>query len=850
MKTGGYDDEVEEIEKLREIGSGGSASVFEGMCKVNGRNTKVALKYFRYGCNSSIIANEYNILRSLSHPNIVKMVCFQPSLNLLVLEYCAIVWNEMELHNIADWSKSFLNRSLEVDCNVIKQILSGLEYLHENDKLHCDMKPPNCLTKGEVSHPTVKLADFGLAFNQSSMSSSTKHSSIGRNEIGTLLYKAPESCQASKDWRTKANDIYAFGMSLAEIMFPDRESAYGSLLQDVGNIMGIYSLKLQGTLPPLSEHPKHWDSKSWKSLSEAIIQCLSTSPMTRPTANALKNTIVEIEGNISESNSESQDTMSITSYMQSQADFNLGLEEDEIIISEKSDIEKLHKYYQIESEHCKLLIEDLLISQDSPTTALGCIALNVPVPQYSFDSYKTFLAMAEMVSLSQMENVFDATNACTWLCVDICSQKIDQMTIEGVAENVRNIVFENPRSYNKIRDSSRYYSVNEVLAKTNAQFSAFEYVNLNFFTAKDDDIFEENMKIALEDCYTFGNVDENPLKIIYNCGPYACVIICTSSHIVYVDTHSVPPIQNGVVMFFIGVRGHSIRSVAKILRTRFHLSLKEKLYEVNHALTVLVRRDEIINHVDKFTETFSYNHLEQLQHESNLNRLSNNLNCAEKQNLILRAHQELALQKILYEKRDTILVWATGSGKTFTTMKIIARQKQSSVVIIPTLCLLLDIEAQLKAEKVSCTTFCSLRQGSIEDIMRLALESRTKAILCTPEYCVKLSKFQFFEKFNQDIGIDLIVSEEAHCDLMWSSFRCDMIASKKVFQSIPDAVRVAITASPIGGDTNVTADLACLKPNYFVSKFGLYRKDLKLDVLTEKTTTSYLAEILKNHKNQ
>ena len=90
------------------------------------------------------------------------------------------------------------------------------------------------------------------------------------------------------------------------------------------------------------------------------------------------------------------------------------------------------------------------------------------------------------------------------------------------------------------------------------------------------------------------------------------------------------------------------------------------------------------------------------------------------------------------------MVWATGSGKTFTTMKIIARQKQSSVVIIPTLCLLLDIEAQLKAEKVSCTTFCSLRQGSIEDIMRLALESRTKAILCTPEYCVKLSKFQFF----------------------------------------------------------------------------------------------------------
>ena len=93
-------------------------------------------------------------------------------------------------------------------------------------------------------------------------------------------------------------------------------------------------------------------------------------------------------------------------------------------------------------DHCKLFIEDLGISQDTPTTALGCIALNVPVPQYSFDSYKTFLAMAQLVSLSQMETVFNATNACTWLCVDICSERIDEMTIQHVAEIVRDIIFD------------------------------------------------------------------------------------------------------------------------------------------------------------------------------------------------------------------------------------------------------------------------------------------------------------------------------------------------------------------------------------------------------------------------
>ena len=92
LKTGGYDDKVDKIKRDNEISSGGSASVFQGSCEVNGKKTQVALKYFRSGCNTSIMANEYNILRSLSHPNIVKLVCFEPSLNLLVLEYCVIFW--------------------------------------------------------------------------------------------------------------------------------------------------------------------------------------------------------------------------------------------------------------------------------------------------------------------------------------------------------------------------------------------------------------------------------------------------------------------------------------------------------------------------------------------------------------------------------------------------------------------------------------------------------------------------------------------------------------------------------------------------------------------------------------
>ena len=236
---------MEEIKKEESIGSGGTASVFKGSCIVKGVTRCVALKYFRLGCNTSIMANEYNLLKCLSHPNIVKMVCFKADQNLLVLEYCSVLWDEKEIHNLEEWSKCFTDRSTSVDCSLLKQITSGLEYLHSREKLHCDMKPSNCLLSGEASHPWIKLADFGLAFNQSATASSTKHTSIGRKEIGTMLYKAPEACQASQDWRTKQNDIYAFGFSAVEMLFPERTSAYGSLLLDAGNIMGIFSLKLQ-----------------------------------------------------------------------------------------------------------------------------------------------------------------------------------------------------------------------------------------------------------------------------------------------------------------------------------------------------------------------------------------------------------------------------------------------------------------------------------------------------------------------------------------------------------------------------------------------------------------------------
>lgn len=40
-----------------------------------------------------------------------------------------------------------------------KQIISGLQHIHELNIIHCDLKPGNLLIVGNI----IKLADFGLS---------------------------------------------------------------------------------------------------------------------------------------------------------------------------------------------------------------------------------------------------------------------------------------------------------------------------------------------------------------------------------------------------------------------------------------------------------------------------------------------------------------------------------------------------------------------------------------------------------------------------------------------------------------------------------------------------------------
>ncbi|XP_077285129.1 uncharacterized protein LOC143910503 [Arctopsyche grandis] len=124
--------------------------------------------------------------------------------------------------NLRDWlnNSKMLEIRKEKTVSYFKQIVSGVEYMHEQGFIHRDLKPENIFF---FSDDYIKIGDFGLTTNYivDSLNNGDINVKLPNKlehtlDVGTGFYKAPEQ-KVTKTYNHKV-DIWALGIILVEFL--------------------------------------------------------------------------------------------------------------------------------------------------------------------------------------------------------------------------------------------------------------------------------------------------------------------------------------------------------------------------------------------------------------------------------------------------------------------------------------------------------------------------------------------------------------------------------------------------------------------------------------------------------
>ncbi len=189
---------LEEINIIKKIGEGGQAKVYMGEYD----KKKVAVKNMK-NVDLKCFAHELVILALLEHENIPKFYGIIREQNVLSLVFEFIEGNTLDQLNIG-------NFTTQQKYNIIYQLVSCLEYIHNQNFIHRDLKPENIMLD---NNGQIHLLDFSIA------KVITNAEFTLTRAKGTLNYLAPEcleQSETSEDQQiiskiTSKVDVWAFG---------------------------------------------------------------------------------------------------------------------------------------------------------------------------------------------------------------------------------------------------------------------------------------------------------------------------------------------------------------------------------------------------------------------------------------------------------------------------------------------------------------------------------------------------------------------------------------------------------------------------------------------------------------
>ncbi|KAI8377298.1 kinase-like domain-containing protein [Blakeslea trispora] len=243
------------------IGKGQFGSVYRALDLSTGETVAVKRIQLEDETVYHELMKEVNILKRLSHSNVVKYIGFISN-----EQYLDVVLEYAENGSLMSTLKAFGAFPEKLVASFCIKILYGLQYLHDNHVVHCDLKAANILT---TKTGDVKLTDFGVSLN-------LKLKPADSDTIaGTPNWMAPEVIELKG--ATTKSDIWSLGCTLIELV--TGKPPYSHLLA-----MSAMFHIVEDDHPPLPQIIS-------QEMRDFLLCCFQKNPKKRPSSHQLQNHI-------------------------------------------------------------------------------------------------------------------------------------------------------------------------------------------------------------------------------------------------------------------------------------------------------------------------------------------------------------------------------------------------------------------------------------------------------------------------------------------------------------------------------------------------------------------------------